>query len=135
VKRGMLCLLLLSGCLNSSDSPAVSEYALTWTCLSPDGCERTAEIERIDRMKLVQSDCDFTSTQDETFAADAALIFSGLLPRQCWWLTYFSLFGHELEQSMLCFGPGGFELQLVIPNADPVTSSLWLVEGRDADLL
>lgn len=31
--------------------------------------------------------------------------------------------------------PGGLELELEIPNQDPTTSSMWLVEGRDVDLL
>jgi hypothetical protein len=31
--------------------------------------------------------------------------------------------------------PGGFELELAIPNQDPTTYSMWLVEGRDVNLL
>jgi hypothetical protein len=121
--------------LTPGESFSDGAYTLTWTCLSPEGCERTAELERIDRMKLTRRDCEFTSTQDETFAADATLIFSGLLPSHCWWMYYFAPLGHALEKPMLCFGPGGFELQLAIPNQDPATSSMWLVEGRDVDHL
>jgi hypothetical protein len=85
-------------------------------------------------MEQVRSDCHFTSMQDETFAADAKQIVSDLLPYRCSWLYYLSLFGHELERSMVCYGPGGFDLELEIPNQDPTTSSMWLVEGRDVDL-
>lgn len=135
MKPGILCLLLLSGCIGYDDPPPVSEYALTWTCLSAEGCERTAEVARIDRMETVRADCHFTSTQDDSFTEDAVQVDSDLLPFHCGWLYYLTLFGHELERSMLCFGPAGFELELAIPNQDPATSSLWLVEGRNVDLL
>lgn len=135
MKPGMLCLLLLSGCGSYDDPLRVRGYALTWTCLTPDGCERTAEVARIDRMETVLADCHFTSTQDESFRADATQVGSDLLPLQCSWLYYLTLFGHELERSRLCFGPGGFELELAIPDEDPTTSSLWLVEGLDVGLL
>jgi hypothetical protein len=135
VKRGVFCLLLLSACLTSDDSSSVDEYALAWTCRSPEGCERTAEIERIDRATRVRRDYHFTSTQDEAFAAQGKQITSKLLPSHCFWLHYLMLFGHALENTVICFGPGGFELELAIPNQDPATSSLWLVEGRDLALL
>lgn len=133
MKRGILCLLLLSGCW-SSDDPIVSEFALTWTCLSPEGCERAAEVERIDRVMCVDEDCEFTSTQDPTFTENATIIITSLLPGGCSWLYYLTLFGHELERSKLCYLPGGFDLELAIPNEDPATSSLWLVKARDMDL-
>lgn len=129
MKRGMLCLLLLSGCWTSHE-PFVEDYALVWTCRSPEGCERTEEVERIDRMKLVDNDFFFTSTQDASFAADATRIYSTLLPGTCSWMYFLSLFGHELERSMICFGAAIFELELSIPNEDPASSSTWLVEGR-----
>jgi hypothetical protein len=135
VKAGMLCVLLLSGCLSSDDSPTVYEYALTWTCLSSAGCERMEEVARIDRMEEVRRDCRFTSTRDESFGANAQRIVSDFLPPGCSWVYFLSLFGHELERSRICFLPGGFELDLSIPNEDPATQSLWLVEGRDLDLL
>lgn len=133
MRRGFLCLLLLSGC-SSYDSSTVRAFALTWTCLSSEGCERVAEVERVDRMTRVEQDCELTSTQDQTLAADATLVISAVLPRGCAWLYYLSLFGHELERSRFCFVPGGFDLELSIPNADPTTSSPWLVKGRDEDL-
>jgi hypothetical protein len=109
-------------------------YALTWTCLSPEGCERTADVERIDRMEISARDCLFTSTLDETFAADADLIASDVLPRGCAWVYFLSLFGHELERSRVCSGPASIELELAIPNQEPATSSMWLVEGRNVSV-
>jgi hypothetical protein len=112
----------------------VDDFALTWICRSPDGCERTEAVERIDRMERVRRDCYFTSTQDESFSADGKQVISDFLPPRCVWLYYLSLFDHELERSRFCFVPGGFELELAIPNQDPATSSMWLVEGRDLSL-
>jgi len=134
MKRGILCLLLLSGCWSSDDPFPVYEFALTWTCLSPEGCERAADVERIDRMTRQRQACELTSTQAQEFAADATLIFTGILPPECGWLYYLSLFGHELERSKHCTLPGGFDLELAIPNEDPTTFSMWLVEGRYVDL-
>jgi hypothetical protein len=133
VKRGLLCLLLLSGCW-SSEEPLLEEYALTWTCVSSGGCERAAEVERIDRAAIRGRDARFTSTQEPTFAADATRILSNLLPLGCGWLYYLSLFGHELERSMFCYGPASFQLELAIPNEDPTTFSMWLVEGLYVNL-
>jgi hypothetical protein len=134
VKRGMLCLLLLSGCW-SSEGPRVEEYAVTWTCLSSGGCERAEEVERIDRMVTRGgTDAQFTSTLDSTFAADATVVFSNVLPYDCGWLYFLSLFGHELERSSICIGAASFQLELSIPNQDPATYSMWLVRGLHADL-
>lgn len=138
MKRGTLCVsLLLSGCLLPDGPPASSSYELTWTCRSPEGCEHIEELERIDRMELVYNgrQCHFTATQDESFVATGTQIFSDVLPQGCSWLYFLTLVGHELERSRLCSIPGGFELELSIPNEDPTTSSMWLVEGRDVDLL
>jgi hypothetical protein len=135
VKRGMLALLLLSGCWKPEYPPEIEEYVLTWTCLSAEGCERAAEVQGVDRMKEVNGECHFTSTQDGTFAEDATLIFSTLLPGDCLWLSFLSVFDHELERAVFCYGPGGFEVELAIPNQDPTTYSMWLVEGRNVDLL
>ena len=63
------------------------------------------------------------------------------LPAGCSWLYDLGLFelepfrccrtsrGLELKRPRLCFMPGGFELDLSIPNQDPTTYSMWLVEG------
>jgi hypothetical protein len=139
VKPGVLCLLLLPACsflAPAADDPENREYVLTWTCLSPEGCERTEEVNRIDRVTVVDyDDFHFTSTQDESFGQDAQKINSGVLPIGCYWLYFLSLFGHELERSQTCSTPGGFEIQLSIPDPDPATHSNWLVKGRDLALL
>jgi hypothetical protein len=138
VKPTVLCLLLLPACsfLEPSDNPiARGEYALTWICVSPEGCQRTSDVARTDRVTVDDYDYHFTSTQDPSFAQDALRINSGILPRGCYWLYFLSLFGHELERSQTCSTPGGFEIQLSIPDPDPATSSRWLVKGRDLALL
>jgi hypothetical protein len=136
VKPAMLCcLVLLSGCWPSEEPPTVYEYALTWTCRSPEGCERTDEVQRIDRMEEIRRDCHFTSTQEESFRADAKQVLSDFLPEDCLWLYFLTLFDHELERSRICFIAGGFELELAIPNQDPTAYSMWLVEGRNVNLL
>jgi hypothetical protein len=137
MKHGVLCLLLLSACSllgPESREPAIFEYALIWTCLSPEGCERTEDVARIDHVQFIDRDGRFTSTQDASFSASARIFFGNSLPDACAWLDLLSLFGHALERGPLCDVPGGFELELSIPNQDPATSSLWLVEGRDLDV-
>lgn len=135
MKPAMLCLLLLSGCLTPVEPPTVYEHALTWTCRSSNGCERSDEVKRIDRLEQVKRDCHLTSTQDESFSADAKLVISSSLQDGCYSLYFLTLFAHELEPSKICFIPGGFELELAIPNPDPTTHSMWLVEGRNVNLL
>lgn len=135
MKPRILCLLLLSGCLSSEGARTIYGYGLTWICLSPEGCERMEELQRIDRMECDRDDCHFTSTRDESFDEEAKLISSDLLPEACAWVYFLPLLGHELERSRICFLPGGFELDISIPNEDPATQSLWLVEGRDLSLL
>jgi hypothetical protein len=139
VKPGILCLLLVSGCSflwPPDPPPIVHEYALTWTCRSPEGCERMDEVRQIDRATITDfEDVRFTSALDESFGVDTKLGFSFELPPDCSWLYFLTFFGHELERLVFCRVPGGFELDLAIPNQDPATSSLWLVEGRDVDLL
>lgn len=136
MKPGILCIVLLAGCnwLVPDPSPHVREYGLTWTCESAEGCERMAEVERIDLMECVDFDCYFRSTQDDSFEEDARVIDGNGLPSDCSWLYFVSLFGHDLERSPYCFTPAGFELQLSIPNQDPTTYSMWVVDGRLADL-
>lgn len=135
VGRAILCSLLLSGCLQTEGPRSNFEYALTWICLSPEGCERMEELERIDRLEYVRRDFRFTSTRDESFSEDATQIFSDSLPPRCSWLHELSFLGHDLEPSRLCFFAAGFEMEIAIPNEDATTQSLWLLEGRDVDLL
>jgi hypothetical protein len=135
MRPGILCLLFVSGCsfLEPPDEPPiVYEYALTWICRSPEGCERTDEVRRIDRARITDYRyVHFTSTQDELYGMDAEIAFAASLPRGCSWMYFLTFFGHELERAKNCEVPGGF----VIPNEDPGTSSMWLVEGLDVNLL
>jgi hypothetical protein len=132
MKPGLLCLALLPACsfLEASYDPKSYEYALTWYCISPEGCERTEEAMRIDRANETAYDFHFTSTQDPSFDQQSDQIFLDSLPEGCSWLYNLSLFGHDLERSRLCYDLGGFELELAIPNEDPATHSQWVVAGR-----
>jgi hypothetical protein len=136
----VLCLLLLPACdflgFPSDQETAFQEYVLRWTCIVPEGCERTEEVQRIDHATVVDyRDYHFTSTQDPSFGEDALRVNSSALGYGCFWLYFLSLFGHEIERSMICLTPGGFEFELSIPNADPATQSRWLVTGRDLAFL
>jgi hypothetical protein len=74
MKIGILCMLLLAGCTwVELEGPGSSmyEYRLTWNCQSAEGCERTAEVERIDRMECIGFTCYFRSTQEESFEEEA----------------------------------------------------------------
>lgn len=137
MKHGLLCLLLLPACsfFSSSDAPEVHEYVVTWYCISPEGCEYVDEAMRIDRATSSGYEFSFASTQDASFSEDADALLSQALPVDCFWLYYLSFFGHELERSKICENPGGFELELSIPNEDPTTHSLWVVSGRDVRFL
>lgn len=137
MKHEVLCLLLLSTCwsCSSSDEPDGYEYALTWHCISPEGCERAEQVEQIDRATEKGFDYRFTSTQDGSFHENALRVTTDSIGSDCYWLYDLSLFGHDLERSRLCFNPGGFELELSIPNEDPATHSKWVVAAQDMDIL
>jgi hypothetical protein len=173
MRPGILCLLFVSACsfLDLPDSPpVVYEYALTWTCESPEGCERTDELRRIDRATITDyrfvrftSTYDetyemeseiafgpslidratitdyrfvrFTSTYDETYEMESEIAFGPSLPPGCSWMYFLTFFGHELERAKNCEVPGGFELEISIPNEDPGRSSMWHVEGLDVLIL
>lgn len=136
MKPGVLCLCLVSGCsfLSPSDEPIVAEYALTWFCVSSESCERAEDLARIDRVTLTDFHLHFTSTRDAAYGVDAQIIRSDSLGSDCSWLYFLSLFGHDLERQKLCKAPGGFEIELSIPNEDPATSSKWVVAARKVDL-
>ncbi|HWN71876.1 MAG TPA: hypothetical protein VNM90_29760 [Haliangium sp.] len=134
MKRGMLCSLLVLACSLSctyEERPWLG-YALTWTCLSLDGCERAEQIALVDRLSVVDDYdlCGFWSTRDGDFAAFADLIPSDSLPPDCYWLTSLTLFAHELEQSQICFTGDGFTVEVSIPDRDPPTQSKWRIGGR-----
>lgn len=128
MKARILCSLLLSAC---SEPEIAYDYAVTWTCHSPEGCERTEELRLLDRLNVSDHFFFFLSTRDTEFDWSAQQVTSDSLPMGCSWLYPFSLFGYELEPSMACRRDGGYEIEFSIPNAIPGTHSLWLVEARD----
>ncbi len=104
--------------------------------MSPEGCERTEEVALIDRATITNFYyLDLESTQDPSFSEQGELLYLDSLPFYCGWVYYLSFFGHDLERSRLCYTPGGFELELSIPNPDPATVSEWVVSGRKLSLL
>jgi hypothetical protein len=124
----MLCLMLLSAC---TEPEIAYDYGLTWTCRSPEGCERTEEVSLIDRLNTSGDAFFFHSRRDMNFRLSADRVASDSLPDGCSLLYAFVLFGHELEPSKVCRSGDGFEMEFSIPNANPATHSKWLVEARD----
>ncbi len=110
-------------------------YKLTWSCQSPEGCGRTAQVELIDRARIIDGYdvIDFLSSRDGAFREDGQMVPSDALPGECSWLHGLGLFAHELEPSRFCRTSGMLELELSIPNREPTTHSKWLVEGREID--
>lgn len=138
MKPGLACLLLLPACSHfvPDGERAPSDYSLTWYCISPEGCERTEEVTRIDQASI--TDYYFlhlANSQDDSFVADAQIIVTDSPGDHCARVHFLTLFGHELEPSKFCYNPGGFEIDLSIPNSDPATHSKWVVSGRDTSLL
>jgi hypothetical protein len=134
MKPAVLCLLLFSACeLEAARNYRV--YALTWTCLSPEGCERAEQVELIDRAQIIDGSVrvTFKSTRDGVFLSFGQLVPSDALPAECFWLHGFFIFAIEIEPSRFCRTSGRIEMNLSIPNQDPATDSKWLVEGRDTD--
>lgn len=127
MRARILCLLLLSAC----DDQIAYDYALSWVCLSPEGCERTEEVKLVDRLDEDDDYFFFHSTRDDTFFEGAQRFGSESLPAGCWWLYGFSIFGQELEPAKHCTTAEGLDLELSIPNRNPSTHSLWLVEARE----
>ena len=132
MKPGILCLLLLSGCSDLWNSANYRDYALTWSCLSPEGCERTDQVVLIDRMRVRDNNdvVNFSSTANDGFGESAQAVPADTLPAGCSWLHSVVLFTYELEPARFCHVSNGLELELSIPNPDPATHSQWLVEGR-----
>jgi hypothetical protein len=133
MKPAVLCLLLLSACeLKAARNYSI--YALTWSCLSSEGCERTEDLELLDRAKIIDGDdfVDFTSTRS-SFHDFVQIVPSDALDAECSWLYGFSIFAIEAEPAQFCWSRRGFELELSIPNRDSSTHSAWFVEGREID--
>ena len=133
MKPAVLCLILLPACsfFEPSYEPETYEYALTWYCVSPEGCERNQELARIDRAAETGVSFRFTSTQDPSLNVEGSRLFFDSVPPECSWVYYLTFFGRDLERSMLCYNPGGFELALSIPDDDLATYSQWVVSGRE----
>jgi hypothetical protein len=134
MRPAVLCLLLLSGC-ELEAARNYRTYELTWSCVSPEGCERMEQVELIDRAKIINGSdfVDFSSSRDGRFSEFAQIVSSDALPAECSWLYDLALFAYELEPSRFCRTSGSFELELSIPNRDSMSHSKWLVEGRDMD--
>jgi hypothetical protein len=135
MKPTMLCLLLLSACSDLSLQRNYRAYELVWRCLSPEGCERTGQVELVDRAEIDNGSdvIEFLSTRDLYFSELAQVIPSDSLPDECSLLYGLSLSARELEPSRFCHTSRGFELELSIPDREPVTHSEWFVEGREID--
>ena len=132
MKPALLCSLFLSACIAAANYRL---YAVTWTCLSPEGCESAEEVALIDRARITDSgeSVDFLSTHDAGYLHIAQMVPSDELPEECAWLHGFKLFTTEAEPARFCRTSGGFELEISIPNQDPATHSKWFVEGREID--
>lgn len=126
MKPGMLCLLLLSVC---ADPDAAYDYAVTWVCLSAEGCERTEEVMALDRLSTSLDSFWFESSSLPPYTEHAQRVASDAVPAGCYLLYGFTLFGHELEPSTMCSTPDGYDLEFSIPNRNPATSSRWQVES------
>ena len=111
MKPVLLCLLLLPACSFGPDNdPIIDKYVLTWYCVSAEGCQRTEEAAGIDRATITDfAFLALTSTQDPSFDEQGELLHLDSLPTACAWAYYLSFFGHDLERSMLCLSPAGFE--------------------------
>lgn len=133
MKLEMLCLslVLVCSCTLSEDYPYLA-YDVSWTCVSPDGCERAEQTARIDRgaIRDTNDSCEFWSTQTRSIWKWARLLSSDSLPPDCYLLSGLVLFEDELEPALLCHTSEGFEVELSVPNRDAPTHSKWLVEGR-----
>ncbi|ACY13104.1 hypothetical protein [Haliangium ochraceum] len=138
MKYAVLLLPLLSfavACGPPDNGPLRNRYRLDWHCVSPDGCERSEELQRIDRAYSTDYEWEFASTVDDSFEEYAMRILTDSLGSGCAWLYDLTLLGYNLQRSRQCYTVAGFELELSIPNEDPATFSEWVVVGRDIDVL
>lgn len=135
MRPAVVCLLLLSACSDLLTEYNYRAYRLSWTCLSAGGCERAEQVELMDRVHIIKGDdlVEFLSSRDKDFSEISQMVVSDSLPPGCSWLHGFSFGAEELEPSRLCRTPGGFELELSIPNRDGATLSEWFVEAREID--
>lgn len=127
MKARFLCVLLLSACSDGVDY----DYALTWTCLSAEGCERTKELKLYDRLSIQGDFFVFTSSRDQYYFETAQRFGSDSLPAGCFWLYSLSLVTHEADPAKVCPVSGGFDMEIEIPDRNPATQSLWHAEARE----
>lgn len=132
MKPAVLCLLLLSAC-EIEAARNYREYKLTWTCLSPGGCERAHQVILIERAEIINGSdfITFLNKGEMYFGQTAQMVPSDELPAGCFWLYALTLFTHDLGPSMFCRTSRGFELEIAIPDRDLATQSEWLVEGKE----
>lgn len=134
MKPAVLCLLLLSACeIKAARNYRI--YTLTWTCLSPGGCERAENVALIDRARIIDDRdfIDFLTKGEKYFGEYAQMVPSNELPETCFWLYGLTLFAHELEPSLFCYTSRGLEVELAIPDRNPATRSEWFVEGKETE--
>jgi hypothetical protein len=135
MKPTVLFLLLLSACSDLLDARNYRTYKVTWTCVSPEGCERADQVVLIDRAQIINGNeiVFFSSTRDDKFEDVTQMVPSDDLPAGCFWLHDVSFFGLELEPARFCRTSGALELELSILDRDTPTYSKWLAEGREID--
>jgi hypothetical protein len=135
MKPIVLFLLLLSACSDLLDARNYRTYKVTWTCVSPAGCQRADQVVLIDRAQIINGNetVTFLSTHDGSFRDSAQMLPSDDLPAGCFWLYDVAFFVIELEPAKFCPTSGGFEVELSIPDRDAATYSEWLIEGREID--
>jgi hypothetical protein len=135
MKGVTLCLLLLSACSDPFGVRNYQTYKVTWTCVSPGGCQRAEEVAVIDRAEIFDNDSRvfFLSSHDGGFQEETQMVPSEDLPEGCFLLHGISFFVLDLPPSRFCRMSEAFELELSIPDRDPTTSSDWLVNGREID--
>lgn len=135
MKGVTLSLLLLSACSDPFGVRNYQTYEVTWTCVSPDGCQRADDVAVIDRAEIIDDDprVFFLSSHDRGFREITQMAPSEELPEGCFWLHDVSFFVLDLPPSRFCRTPGAFELELSIPDRDPATTSDWLVDGQEID--
>lgn len=135
MNRGILYMSLALACSLSCDLDEYPwlEYSMSWTCLSPDGCERAEQVALVDRVAILEKPynfCEFWSTRNAEYRWFADLLDSDSLPPDCYLMTGFAIFGYEPDAPLLCRTESGFTLELSILNQDNSKYSRWRIEGQ-----
>ncbi|ACY17387.1 hypothetical protein [Haliangium ochraceum] len=125
-----MLLVFLCGCFFQTGGPRTYEYRLTWVC-GMDICERSDEVVRYDSAQIRNGELELSSTVDDALFTDGLVATSGMLNADCRLVFGLVMFGHPLDEPMLCFTANGFELTVSIPNEDGETSSTWVIMARE----